>query len=593
MSLIRPPGREHTAAQRRRASAAPASSPTGQAAALPLAAADPVEIPHVGVHGVPAAEASHRADGHPLARRRPRQSATPRLRGLPGLPPETVSPAGPPTTAAAAGAPEHHHEEPLMALRNPADRPVALRPPAPSAAPAPSAVPTPASAAQAPGTVTRPGDRRRAPLLAAATAAGVLTLSGTVLTTPAAADNGPQGTDRHAVVLVNFRNAKLAEPDRDREAARADFFGSGPSLATYYAAGSGRRLSVVPAKGDGVFGPFTLDMDGSGCDTGRMAELARRAIPDVTWDHLSIVMPSTKACPWWGLGLQPGNVTWFQEGAVKDVAAIVHEMGHNLGFAHQERQVCTPGSFTSCAADGYSRRTPMGGGGEKKGLSAPELLSRKWLTPEQVGTPAATTVVRLTPLHAPAGAPGVRAVDLPLGSGGDRIVVEYRTPAAGTPDQDVAQGVTVYRVPKGRYTDAVMIGNTRLGDRAAGSLTADAPLTDTATGLSIGVVGQATGAGADVRIQLGGPAPVASTSPAPPTQDPSTASGLPVPTSSAATDDTAAIGTTAALTTSGTAGADAALAQTGSTAIVPALVGSGLALSGVTMAVMVQRRRAS
>ncbi|MQS14554.1 hypothetical protein F7Q99_20365 [Streptomyces kaniharaensis] len=459
-----------------------------------------------------------------------------------------------------------------------------------------------------------------APLLAA-TAAAVLTLSGTVLTTPALADPGPQTTDRHVVVLVNFRNASLAHADADREAARKNFFGSADSLTTYYAANSGNRFGVVPAKGDGVFGPFTLDMDGSGCETSKMAELARKTIPDVTYDHLSIVMPSTDACQWWGLGMQPGNVTWFQEGAVESQAAIFHEIGHNLGFAHEERQVCPAGAFTSCSEDGYSDRTPMGGGGEKKGLSAPELMSRKWLTEQQIAAPTSTTTVHLTPLHA-AGASGVRAVDLPLGTTGDRIVVEYRTPDAGTLDKDVAQGVDVFRAPHGNYEHSVMIGNGRHDEKSVvGSFTGSAALTDTASGLSVSVVGM-TADGADVRIQLGaGPNPTPTptsvtaspTAPAPtatatatatpkpgsatPTQQAPTA---PAPTSATKpAEDVTAIGVTgsprpAAPTTasaSPTANGDSALASTGAKVATPGLIGAALVAVGGSATILLRRRR--
>ncbi|GAA2808778.1 hypothetical protein RMN57_06490 [Kitasatospora sp. CM 4170] len=459
--------------------------------------------------------------------------------------------------------------------------------------------------------------RSSAAALLAVTAASALTLSATVLTMPAAADPGPQKTHHHAVVLVNFRNAKLAGPDADRQDARSHFFGPADSLTSYYAANSGGRLSVVPAKGDGVFGPFDLDMDNSTCDTGKMAALARKAVQDVTYDHLSIVMPSTKACEWWGLGNQPGDTTWFQEGAVKDLAAIAHEIGHNLGFAHQDRQVCTPGSFTACTADGYSRRTPMGAGGEKKGLSAPELLAQKWLPGEQIVTPGSTATVHLTPLHAAASTAGARAIDLPLGSGGDRVVVEYRTPEASTPDRDVAQGVVVYRVPKGQYDHAVMISNGKQDDKTiAGSLKGAEALSDTASGLSVSIT-NATAGGADVRIGFGTvpgptssasptkpgagttPAPTlsTSTSPTPPAPVQPTregdvttdigATGLPTPSTGTSAGDATATATAAGAAATG----PDSLAHTGATTTVTAVVGGLLILVGGTTAVTVARRR--
>ncbi|MGW6918010.1 hypothetical protein ACWGB8_29985 [Kitasatospora sp. NPDC054939] len=474
---------------------------------------------------------------------------------------------------------------------------------------------------------TSPNDAtRRAPAttLLAVAAAGALVAPATALTTPAAAaDPGPQKTDRHLVVLVNFRNAKLVEPDVDRQEARNRFFGPTASLASYYAANSGGRFSVVPAKGDGVIGPFDLDMDNSTCDSRKMADLARKAVPsDVTYDHVSIVIPSTKACQWWGLGYQPGNVTWLQEGAVKDTAAIVHEVGHNLGLAHQEWHVCTPGSFTACTADGHSARTPMGGGGEKKGLSAPELLAQKWLTPQQTTTPTATTTVRLTPLHAAPNTPGTRAVDLPLGSGGDRVVVEYRTPDPGTPDLNVAQGVVVYRVPKGRYDHAVMITNSKRDDRTTvGSFKGGAPLTDTASGLSISVTGT-TAAGAEVQVTLGtgatpgptsgpNPAPTSSASPGKPgTGTTPTHTAAPTPGQPTATrsadagdgnadgDDATDIGSTAlpplpaaTATTAAATGDAGSLAHTGAKVAVPAAVGTTLVLAGGATALLLRRRR--
>ncbi|MCX5208442.1 hypothetical protein OG689_03875 [Kitasatospora sp. NBC_00240] len=434
--------------------------------------------------------------------------------------------------------------------------------------------------------LVRAAHRGAVRIAAASTAATALALCGPVVGTAAAADPAPQTTDRHVVVLVNFRNSALSDPGADRTKAVSNFFGPTGSLAAYYAANSDNRMTVVPAKGDGVFGPFTLDVDSSGwdksgCDSGKVAELARRAIPDLTYDHLSIVMPSTKACAWWGLGSQPGPTTWFQEGAVNDLAAIVHEAGHNLGFAHEERQVCTAGSFSVCTADEYSRRTPMGAGGSKKGLSAPELLAQKWLTAQQVSTPRTTTTVHLAPLHAPANASGTRAIDLPLGTKGDRIVVEYRTPDSGL-DGDVPRGVDVFRVPQGKYDHAVMIGNTKQEDKTtAGSFTADTPLADTSAHISLSVV-RMTDQGADVRVDLGADqAPnVSATTPTP----------APVQSTQQA-DDTRLIGSTTTATPSPAAAADGpALASTGAKVLTPTLIGGTLLAVGGAAVLLGKRR---
>ncbi|MEU6974133.1 hypothetical protein AB0A71_41755 [Kitasatospora aureofaciens] len=276
---------------------------------------------------------------------------------------------------------------------------------------------------------------RRAVALAAATAATALV--GAPFAVPAAAEPGPEKTDRHAVVLVNFRNASLSDAKVVHEKAVQQLFKAKDSVAAYYAANSGQRLAVVPAQGDGVFGPFDIDIDKSKCDAGKIADLAAKAMPaGVKYDHLSIVIPGGNACGWWGLGSMPGPTTWFQEGAINgdDTAAALHEFGHNMGFAHEGRELCPAGQFTGCSGDGTSHITPMGGGGSHKGLSAPELIGRHWLSADRIVSPKASTTVHLPPLHAPAAAGGTRAVDIPFGTDGDRLVLDYRAVAANTVD---------------------------------------------------------------------------------------------------------------------------------------------------------------
>lgn len=361
--------------------------------------------------------------------------------------------------------------------------------------------------------------RRRAGALGAAIAAVVLTVA--PLAVPASADSGPVSTvDHHAVVLVNFSDKSLSNAATSHADVVQQLFKAPDSVAAYYAANSGGLVSVVPAQGDGVFGPFTIDVPSSSCDTGKIADQARQNLPaGLSYDHLSIVMPGTGACPWWSFGLVGGPVTWFQEGAVSggDTTAAVHEFGHNLGYGHEMRQLCPVGKFTGCAGDGYSHVTPMGGGGDHKGLSAPELIAMKWLPPTEVATPKATATVHLTPLHAATSAAGTRAIDMPLGTNGDRLVIEYRAPIANSVDTDVDNpGVFVFRIDGGHYTDAVELRNTT-EDKAkmVGSFTGTQPMTDLADHIAISYSAM-TGDGVDVHLDLDHPSTGTSTGPASP-----------------------------------------------------------------------------
>ncbi|MEU6970028.1 LPXTG cell wall anchor domain-containing protein [Kitasatospora aureofaciens] len=345
---------------------------------------------------------------------------------------------------------------------------------------------------------------RRALALAAATA--TTALAGAPFAVPAAAEPGPETTDHHAVVLVNFRNASLSDAKVVHEKAVQQLFKSKDSVAAYYAANTGGRVAVVPAQGDGVFGPFDIDIDKSKCDAGKIADLAAKAMPaGVKYDHLSIVMPGDNACGWWGLGSMPGPTTWFQEGAINqdDTTAAIHEFGHNMGFNHEDREMCPAGQFTGCSAYGNSHITPMGGGGGHKGLSSPELIARKWLSADRIVSPKTTTTVHLTPLHAPAAAGGTRAVDIPFGSGGDRLVLEYRTNVANSVETDIENpGVFVFRINGGNYAAAANLRNAA-GDKnkVVGSFTDSDPMTDLAHHISLSY-GKMTPDGVDVTIDL-------------------------------------------------------------------------------------------
>jgi LPXTG-motif cell wall-anchored protein len=417
--------------------------------------------------------------------------------------------------------------------------------------------------------------RRRAATLVVTAAATALT-GATLAAIPAAADPVPERTIRQAVALVNFRDSSLSDAAVVHTKAARQFFGADGSVATYYAANSGNRLAVVPAQGDGVFGPFTIDVDSTKCDPGKMNDLARKALPaDLKYDHVAIVMPGTGACPWWGLGSMPGPTTWFQEGAINgdDYTAALHEFGHNMGFNHEGRELCPVGKFTGCSGDGHSHITPMGGGGQGKGLSAPELIGRNWLSSERIVKPKETTTVHLTPLHAPAAAGGTRAVDIPLGTGGDRLVV--------------------FRVNGGNYSAAVNLrNNTEDKKKMVGSFTGTEPMTDLEHHISLSY-SKTTADGVDVHIDLAhGGTPATAAASAGTAKTPAATAGRPTQTQlgDTAHDLGAKTPPTRSAAPATHRPADRDLAETGSdhNVMVPALIGT--ALIGASAAFLLRRR---
>ncbi|MFI1280917.1 LAETG motif-containing sortase-dependent surface protein [Streptomyces sp. NPDC020858] len=425
---------------------------------------------------------------------------------------------------------------------------------------------------------------------------------------PAHTAEGTPAQKRALVVVIDFKDVHHADADRLKEEARKEYFGGPQSLAGYYTKVSQGAFTYVPAVPEQVVGPYELDLNQKPCDPGAVNKATREALKTAghvegeDYDSLSILQPGTGDCKWNGLASMPGPTTWAAVGENGDIGKglLVHEFGHNQGFGHHSRELCTGGDLARCTTDGYSGKTPMGGGGSGVGFAAPELIGRGWLPGGQAVTVKKSSTFQLGPLYG--GKPGgVRALDIPLGK--DRLVVEYRHEDPTYRDDDdgaldaAIEGVHAYRVPEGKYNGSRLIDPTE--GKGKGHADAITTLTDAAHQVEVKVV-EAGGGFATVAVTVDGvPAPAKAgiqptqhtSTPAPQTP---AAQGAPVPENDTDAAAPAAVPSAPVQAAAGhtAKGGTQDLAQTGGSSATPLIAASGTALAALGAAcVYVTRHR--
>lgn len=368
-----------------------------------------------------------------------------------------------------------------------------------------------------PSALPAPSLRNPAPRARLAAVAGCAALVAAL--SPAAvaqAEDGAKGDRPTAVVMVNFTDKKIDQPDQVRKNAESMYFGTDTqgTLNSYYdeLTGGGFRFTPVDAEKP-VIGPVDLDIAET-CESGAINTATQKQLTAMglergrQYESLSMILPPVD-CGWSGLGSVGGPYTWIPQSAV-DQGVLVHEFGHNFGYAHHMRLRCTNGDLLgNCAEDGNGKKTPMGGAGPSFGLTAPEMMLQKWIADDELKTVEKSGTFQLRSLHG--SGTGLRALEIPLNDT-NKLVVEYRH-ASGSMDE-LVEGVHAYKVTDGKYGTAPLVDVTPDADADAtkdNPLDADAitELTDTASRLSVEVK-KSGGGSATVAVSLDGkPAPAA------------------------------------------------------------------------------------
>lgn len=343
-----------------------------------------------------------------------------------------------------------------------------------------------------------------------ALATGVAALAVGAVPATAHADDDTPVERKTLPVLVEFSDSSFQDADKVKAGTPDTYFGTGKdSLSTFFSEVSRGQFTVVPAVKDKVVGPVKLPLSAAGCDHSQINSLTQKALADQglvrgeDYESLSVVFPAQKTgCAWAGLGSVPGPYTWINlYGTASGLGVVGHEFGHNQGFAHQGREMCTDGDLANCKSSGTSAKSLMGGGGPAAGFSATELIKAGWLSRSEAPKVTKSGTYTLRSLHGEGS--GTRALDIPMGK--DRLVVEYRH-AAGSFDKDI-EGVHAYRVPEGNYGSSSLVDLTEANKTTGNDAPADADaittVTDKASKVSVAVTSSGDGK-AKVKVALNG-----------------------------------------------------------------------------------------
>ena len=389
----------------------------------------------------------------------------------------------------------------------------------------------------------RPGERvrvrgsRKGESFLVAGDAGAVTADG-----PASvASVGPAVTKTVAVIAFTFSDNTSQPWTTDQ--IRANFFATSNSVRSYFSDASYGQVTVT---GD-VFGWYHIAANDDACNSSTWGTQAKAAATAAgvnlgAYQHIVFIFPRSAACGWAGLAYMPGTESW--NNGTLSVRVAGHELAHNFGVHHASTLACTSGGVpvtlsTSCTESEYGDPFDIMG-------SAARLTNNwhRW----RLGYFSNSEVVTVTSANAGQRTLGVvslansvpKIIRVDRGDG-NFYYLEFRQPFGSFDNfavgDSVVNGVLVRVAPDRTNVRPLLLdghpATTTFVDAAFGP---GQTFTDSARGISIGVVSVST-SGAVVNVSFGGgpsPSPTPTPGPSPtPTPGPS-----PTPSPTPAKPDT-------------------------------------------------------
>lgn len=329
--------------------------------------------------------------------------------------------------------------------------------------------------------------------------------------------SGATGEQKTAVILVSFSDS----PNTYTAAQVQDVVFTRTS--NYWYEGSFNQTYITGQ----TFGPYTISLSKSACDTATLADQASSAAAAAGVD-LSVykrrmfVFPKN-GCSWLGLANVGGTTTKAWINAALNMHTVAHELGHNLGLYHSNAHNCGTSTLgSSCSTVEYGDRTDSMGNYLAGHYNAFQKERLGWIS---VPTIAATGTFTLEPFETASTAPKAFKILKSTSSSGAKTYyyVEYRQPIGF---DSVLAGSSTYNLTKGLivHTGSTSTGNSSLllnmnpsaGSWYKSALPVGQTFTDSGAGISISLA-SATTSGATFSVTIAGttPTPTPTATPAP------------------------------------------------------------------------------